>query len=293
MLVSIVIRTLNEQKHLNELLEAIKYQVVDDFDVEVVIVDSGSTDSTLEIAGSFDCHIIHIDKKDFSFGRSLNMGCNSARGEYLVFVSGHCIPLNGDWLKNIISPFADKNIAYVYGKQVGNELNKFSEHQIFEKFYPDESCIPQNGFFCNNANSALRKSAWLNNTFDEELTGLEDMELAKRLVDTKLKVAYVSNATVVHIHEENWHNVRLRYEREAIALQKIMPEVHVRLFDAIRYFLSSLFHDICKALKKQCAFRNLTSIFMFRFMQYWGTYRGNHEHRKLSRQVKEKYFYPK
>jgi glycosyltransferase involved in cell wall biosynthesis len=261
--------------------------------VETILVDSGSTDKTLNIAKSFNCNIVHINKDDFSFGRSLNMGCDAANGEFLIFISGHCIPLDNKWIKNIIKPFSDENIAYTYGKQVGNSLNKFSEHQVFEKFYPDKSAIPQEGFFCNNANSALRKSTWLGVRFDEELTGLEDMDLAKRLLSDGLMIAYVAEASVVHIHEENWIRIRLRYEREAIALQKIMPEVHVNFVDASRYFFNSLYYDFIVAFQEQCLWRNLSNIFMFRLMQYWGTYRGNHEHRKLSRQIKENYFYPK
>ena len=133
----------------------------------------------------------------------------------------------------------------------------------------------------------------MKNRFDEDLTGLEDMELAKRLVADGMMISYVAEASVVHIHEESWSKIRLRYEREAIALQKIMPEVHVNFIDATRYFISSLYHDFIVAFQKQCVWRNISGIFMFRLMQYWGTYRGNHEHRKLSRQIKESYFYPK
>ena len=134
MIVSIVIRTFNEEKHLNELLHSIKNQTTDNFNVEVILVDSGSTDKTLDIAKSYNCRIVHIKKEDFSFGRSLNMGCDAANGEYLIFISGHCIPVNNHWIENIIKPFSNENIVYTYGKQVGNSLNKFSEHQVFEKF---------------------------------------------------------------------------------------------------------------------------------------------------------------
>jgi glycosyltransferase involved in cell wall biosynthesis len=76
--VSIVIRTYNEQRHLPELLAAISHQEVD-FEFETVIVDSGSTDNTLDIAKKFGCRISHIPKTEFTFGRSLNVGCEKAR----------------------------------------------------------------------------------------------------------------------------------------------------------------------------------------------------------------------
>ena len=104
MLVSIVIRTLNEDKYLEELLNSIDTQDKNGFVCEVVIVDSGSTDKTLEIAKKYKARVTHINKQDFTFGRSLNVGCKFADGEYFVFISGHCIPTKNDWLQNLIDP---------------------------------------------------------------------------------------------------------------------------------------------------------------------------------------------
>jgi rhamnosyltransferase len=210
----------------------------------------------------------------------------------MVFISGHCIPVDETWLERLIAPIEQDRAAYSYGRQLGNGTSRFSECQLFRKYYPDFSKIPQEGFFCNNANAALCRNAWEALRFDEELTGLEDMELAKRLVDNGGLVAYIADAPVYHLHDEAWHKVRLRYQREAIALQAIMPQVHVRLSDFLRYFLSALMLDSGAALEQKCFTRKFGEIVMFRLMQYWGTYRGNHEHRKLSHQAKEAYFYP-
>src|SRR3546814_20115392 len=81
MLTSIVIRTLNEARYLGELLDGIEQQETGSFRVEVVVIDSGSTDGTLEIAERHGCTITHITREQFSFGRSLNMGCEVASGE--------------------------------------------------------------------------------------------------------------------------------------------------------------------------------------------------------------------
>jgi rhamnosyltransferase len=291
---SIVIRTYNEAKHLPALLDGIATQTLPRDAFEVVLVDSGSTDGTLAIAHQHPLavEVVHIRKEDFSFGRSLNVGCEHARGKALVFVSGHCIPTQASWLERLIAPIERDQAAYTYGRQLGNGESRFSECQLFRKYYPETSLIPQDGFFCNNANAALCREAWQDLQFNEELTGLEDMELAKRLVDQGGVVAYVADAPVYHLHEESWHKVRLRYQREAIALQAIMPQVHVTLTDFMRYFLSALMLDCGAALERRCLARRFGEIFMFRLMQYWGTYRGNHEHRKLSHAAKEAYFYP-
>lgn len=291
MLASIVIRTYNEEKHLTELLTVVNQQV--DIEYEVVIVDSGSTDRTLEIAESFGARITFIKKEEFTFGRSLNVGCEAALGQFLVFISGHCIPVTNKWLVNLVQPLIDQKAVYSYGRQVGRDTTKFSEKQVFKKYFPSNSSIRQSGFFCNNANAALLRSAWEEMPFDETLTGLEDMFLAKMLVDQGKCIAYTAKAGVYHIHDESWMQVKRRYEREAIALQKIMPQVHVKFTDFIRYFFSAVIHDGCEARKEKILVRHIKDIILFRFMHYWGAYRGNHEHRKLSARDKEKYFFPK
>lgn len=292
MLASIIIRTFNEEKHLEELLQSTQEQICNPVDTEVIIVDSGSTDRTLEIANKYSCKVTHIEKSEFTFGRSLNIGCEFADGEILVFISGHCIPAENTWLENLVTPIIHNQAVYSYGRQIGNGDTKFSEHQVFEKYYPQNSLIPQESFFCNNANAALLKSVWSDNPFCEELTGLEDMYLAKQLVSQSKKIAYVASAPVFHIHEETWRQVKIRYEREAIALQRIMPEVHINFKDFLHYFSSAITNDFAVARKERKLVKNIKDIVMFRLMQYWGSYKGNHEHRKLSAQAKYKYFYP-
>tara|TARA_R110001592_G_scaffold158659_1_gene389842 strand:+ start:97 stop:1026 length:930 start_codon:yes stop_codon:yes gene_type:complete len=292
-LVSVVIRTLNEEKHLEELLTVIHQQQSKSFEIETVIVDSGSTDKTLNIAKKFGCRITYIKKEDFTFGRSLNIGCDFANGKYLVFVSGHCIPATKTWLHELVKPLQTENLVYTYGKQVGRDTTKFSERQLFYKYFPDENTLPQEGFFCNNANSAIRKTIWGKYKFDEQLTGCEDMYLAKTLVSDGFQLGYVGVAPVYHIHDESWEKVQIRYEREAIALQKIMPEVHVTFFDMVKYVFIGIIKDLRIAFKQKVLFKECFSICAFRYVQYVGAYKGNHIHRKLSKEMKMKYFYPR
>jgi glycosyltransferase involved in cell wall biosynthesis len=292
MLASIVIRTLNEEKHLGELLSAIGRQMTDDLDHEVILVDSGSEDRTLEIAVDHGCKILHITREEFSFGRALNMGCEGASGDFLVIISGHCIPTDEYWLQKLCKPLMEDEATYSYGRQIGASSSRYSERRIFAKYYPEESKIPQEGFFCNNANSAIKRASWGKQKFDEDLTGLEDMELAQRLVTNGDKIAYVAEASVYHLHEETWGQVKRRFEREAIALQKIMPQVHIHIQDLIRYIASSIWLDWKGALSDKVFLTKAIEIVQYRFLQYWGSFVGNHDHRKLSHAQKEAYFYP-
>lgn len=288
---SIIIRTLNEARYLPFLLEAIDAQR-SEFRSEVIVVDSGSTDDTLEIAHSHGCRILMIAKDDFSFGRSLNLGCDAASGEYLVIISGHCVPCHGSWLQRLVAPLADGTVAYTYGRQIGGPETHWSEHRIFTKYFPEQSAIPQQGIYCNNANSALLKSVWEYYKFDEHLTGLEDMHLAQRLVADGGKLGYVAEAGVYHYHHERWAQVQRRFEREALALQRIKPELTVRKRDLLRYLYKGVTTDLAHALSNRIPLHQWPNVWRYRLAQYWGSYIGNRHSRELSASLRESYFYP-
>ena len=290
---SIIIRTYNEQRYLDELLQKIHQQKRDQLEVEVVIVDSGSTDETLEIARRNKTQIYTISKSDFSFGRSLNVGCEKARGDYLIFISGHCVPMGQDWLMNLVEPIRKNDAHYVYGLQKGGSSTRFSEQQLLQKYFPEEGGKPLYDFFINNANSCVKRSLWEKYRFNEDLTGLEDMEFAKRILKDGYRIKYVPGAGIHHYHHESWAKIKRRYEREAIALQQILPEIHLSFSDFMRYWISAVLLDASKAIQQKLFWKKIGEIVLFRFMQFWGSYRGNHEHRRLSKRRKEKYFFPR
>ena len=291
--ISVVIRTFNEARYLDELLSAIANQATPGKSVEVVVVDSGSTDDTRTIANQHGCRVESIRKEDFTFGRSLNVGCQAASGDYLVFISGHCVPTGPQWLSALTEPLAEGSAEYVYGRQIGRDTTKFSERQVFAKYFPAESRIPQRGEFANNANSALRRDVWQQYPFDETITGLEDIHLAKRIQAEGLRIGYQADAQVYHIHDESWPQVKWRYEREALALREISPEIHMSALDFVRCVWESVLHDSAAAMRGSRLLRELRAIIFFRVCQYWGSYRGSHENRQLSNKRKRQFFYPK
>ena len=289
--VSIIIRTLNEGKYLGRLLSSI-YSQNCKYTFEVVLIDSGSTDKTLEIAKSFKCRITYIDKKDFSFGRSLNRGIEFSRGKYLVFISGHCIPTNEKWLEYLVQPLVDGIVQLTYGRQLAVKESYWSEKQIYMKYFPPEKRLPQEGLFCNNANSALLLSSWRKYHFNEELTGLEDMELSQRLVKDGGKLGYIPEASVYHIHHETWAQVRRRFEREAIALRKIFPEISISKRDVLKYILKGIINDLFPKSGPKPSINELYNIISYRVNQFIGSYKGNNYRSTITDELKNIYFYP-
>ena len=286
---SIIIRAYNEEKHIGRLLEGIQQQTIKD--VEIILVDSGSTDGTVSVAESFDSRIVRIPSDEFTFGRSLNFGIRAATREFVVIASAHVYPVYPDWLESLLRPFEDDNVALTYGKQRGPEFAKFSEQQIFHQWYPDASRPDQATSFCNNANAAIRKSLWEKNRYDETLTGLEDLAWGKWAKERGYKIAYTAEAEIVHIHEETPHGVYNRYRREAMALRKIFPEAHFNFYDFVRLTITNIFSDLWHAIRERVLWKNILSIFWFRFMQFHGTRMGHRETSLVTPQLRETFYY--
>ncbi|WP_300156545.1 glycosyltransferase [Solidesulfovibrio sp.] len=287
---SIIIRCYNEARHLDRLLYGISQQTMRDF--EVLAVDSGSTDGTLGILERHGVAIHCLAPQDFSFGRSCNIGAAAARGDALVFVSAHAYPVYRNWLECLLKPLADPDTVIAYGKQRGNARSSFSERRIFKAWYPDRDQADQTHPFCNNANSALRREAWQALRFDESLTGLEDLDFAKRAVERGGRIAYVAAAEIVHVHEERYATVRNRYRREAIAYRRIYPQTRLTAWDFCRLYVGNVASDCRSALAEGSLLRHVPEIMSFRLMQFWGAYRGMGQTEPVSDLLKRRFYYP-
>ena len=259
---------------------------------QIVLVDSGSTDGTLTIARRFPVDVVTIDPRDFSFGRSLNVGCQAASGDVLVIASAHVYPLYDSWLAELIRPLADENVGLAYGRQVGDQRTKYSEHRVMARWFPSVSETRTDHPFCNNANAALRKADWLAHPYDETLTGLEDVEWAKRATDRGQAIGYVAEAPVVHVHDETWTQLVTRYRREAIAHRRIYHDHAMGAFEAFRLVLANMASDYVHAARDGVLLGNLLSIPGFRAAQFWGTYRGFRQRGEASAALRRHFYYP-
>ena len=127
---SIIIRTKNEEKWVGEVLKKLSEQTYKDF--EIIVVDSGSTDKTLEIVKNYPVRLFHIKPEEFTYPYALNFGCRQAQAEkYFVFLSAHSVPISDTWLEDGISGFSlDEKISGVYGN-----VRALPDASIWEKLY--------------------------------------------------------------------------------------------------------------------------------------------------------------
>ena len=201
--VSVVIRAKNEAGFIGQTLEAVFGQSGID-SLEVLVVDSGSTDSTLDLVARFPVQLIQIPPESFTYGRALNFGIQAARGPYVVSLSAHSLPADPFWLVNLLRSFSQPLVAGVFGRQIprsnatilelagmwmsgvtGREARLRSDHPMF-----------------SNANSAFRRSLWLTTPFDETVRGGEDLAWARTVQSQGYLIAYEPAAAVFHSHGE-------------------------------------------------------------------------------------------
>lgn len=195
--VSFVIRTKNEARFIGKVLKYLYQQTFKNF--EVIIVDSGSTDRTLEIVKKFPVKIIKIKPEDFNFSWALNLGISKSKGEIIGIISGHSIPASNDWLKNGIVNFEDQKIAGVTGCTSSNPLPFLWRPLGFLDFIFYKARAE---FIPNMTNTAalICKRMWEIYPFDETLPGAEDYDWGSEMIARGYKVVRDKKFSAYHSH---------------------------------------------------------------------------------------------
>lgn len=215
---SIIILTKNAGSDFQDTLEAIYAQkFLGKF--EVVVVDSGSTDNTLEIAQNYATKVHQIKTEDFGHGKTRNFAASLATGDYLVFLTQDAVPATDGWLSNLIRNFKDSNVAGVYGRQIPRKGTKPMESFFLNSRYSSDKVVKSSiqgkvdmdTIFFSNANSAIRKKIWEEYPFNSDLIMSEDWEWAKKVLLAGYKIVYDPEAAVYHSHNYSLKTVFQRY----------------------------------------------------------------------------------
>lgn len=231
--VSIIVRAKNEERWISSCLDAVSRQTYTDF--EIVLVDNNSTDKTVDKARRYCASVVSIDV--FKPGAAINRGIEESKGEIIVCLSGHCIPVNEHWLANLVKPLEDLLIGGVYGRQ---EPLAFTSDQdkrdLMITFGLDERIQTKDSFF-HNANSAFRRTLWERYPFDEQTTNIEDRIWAGHILNAGFKIFYQPTASVYHHHGIHHNGDPVRCGKIVRILESLEEKgVHApsRSFDASR-----------------------------------------------------------
>jgi rhamnosyltransferase len=216
----IIIRTKNEQKWLGVVLNKLKEQSYQDF--EIIIIDSGSTDNTLDIAKKYTKHILQIKQEEFSYPYALNIGCeHSVATKYLVMLSAHSIPISNTWLQDGIEDFEDEKVAGVYGNVWALLNATIWEKILFNKWIGQieiklnrkKIVTKQKMGVLGFTYAIIRKDLWDNNHFDEMFgAGGEDGQWARYYLSRGYSIIADSKFAVYHSHGLGFFDIIRQYK---------------------------------------------------------------------------------
>ena len=208
-MLSVVIPVKNGGDDLGRCLDGIAAQALDE-EVEVVVIDSGSTDGSVELARARGAVVHEIPAQEFSHGASRNLGARLAKGELLVFISQDAYPLDERWLERLSRPLrGEPSVAGVYGRQLPHAGARPPERYFLDFLYGAQPRrqraagtheLTMETTLFSNVNAAMPRALWERFPFVEDIIMSEDQDWSRRVLLDGLRVAYEPQAAVRHSH---------------------------------------------------------------------------------------------
>lgn len=215
--VTIVIPTKNAGDILDRTLGMVFSQKTQ-FSYEVVCVDSGSKDDTLNIIQKYPCKLVQIEPEEFGHGKTRNYGARQGTGEFIIFITQDAAPASDTWLENfILAMKLDDEIAGGFGIHYPYEdcnaldrvdlvrhfQNFGQENRIFyiddmEKYKADNGYMQYLAFFSDN-NACIRRSVWEKYPYPD-VDFAEDQVWMRQMMEKGYKKVYCPYAPVYHSH---------------------------------------------------------------------------------------------
>ena len=237
--VTVFIPTFNGEKYLERLLNAVENQ---DFqgNVEILIIDSGSTDDTLAIIAQHPLvRLIEIPSHEFGHGKTRNLAAQLAQGTYIAYLSHDAIPVGKTWLSELVAPLdpAGLDCVGVVGKHFARmncpPLLKYEINGVFDACGPDSGITIVDGsaktvesmstgeLFYSDVNSATRTDFLLNTISYRDVDYSEDLAFAKDFLSAGNKKAYVPSAVVEHSNDVTLSEYGKRVFDETLGMRKV------------------------------------------------------------------------
>jgi glycosyltransferase involved in cell wall biosynthesis len=214
---SVVVRAKDEERTIGRVLSLLRSQTVP---AEIIVVDSGSTDRTVEIAKGTADRLIEIPEEEFSFGHALNLGAEAASAPFVFALSAHCTPTSSEWIERSLALYQRDDVVATNGA-----THLADGAPVEGTFYQDGDYArahPTWGF--SNHASSWKRSVWDQCRFDESLDGAEDKEWALRvLAEGGRVIAYRADLMVPLEHR--WKNGALAFFRRERMESRVLTRV--------------------------------------------------------------------
>lgn len=214
--VSIILRSFNEAWALHDTLPALQAQEYRDW--ELIAIDSGSTDGSLELLRRFaPRHLIVIPSEDYNPSRVLNHGLRLASHELCLFLNADATPVDSHWIRPLVTALQHPRTAAAYSRQVARAgCRAVFAHDYERCFGPARDAAMWEHFF-SMVGSGLRKDVWARRGFLESLQYSEDDEYTRWCRAQGYRIAYCPDSVVMHSHNYTPRQVYKRSFGEAWA----------------------------------------------------------------------------
>jgi glycosyltransferase involved in cell wall biosynthesis len=172
--VSIIIRAKDEAAAIGETLSRLRAQTIAAEEVQLIVVDSGSTDRTADIARRAGAQVESIPATSFSYGGALNRGCALASAPVAVALSAHALPPDQEWLARMVAALGDDVVACACGDRYGPDGGP-----LRERITQDGQLARLHPYWgYSNAAGAFRMDLWRRRAFRADMPFTEDKEWA-------------------------------------------------------------------------------------------------------------------
>jgi rhamnosyltransferase len=208
--ITIIMRTKNSAWVVGQALSALFSQARRDF--ELLVVDSGSTDATLDIVGRYPCRLLRIEAREYFPGVVLNMAIREAKGSLIVFQNSDTVPLVRTALDQLVAPIERGIADATFARQLPRPEAHTWVRRDYDVAFPATGDAPP-WMSYSLPFAALTRSAWERHPFYEEAWGSEDTEWGSWARQNGLRVRYVPEALVMHSHN---YTLRQLYGRRFI-----------------------------------------------------------------------------
>ena len=217
--ISIVMRSKNDGALIGATLRAVHAQAYP-AGFELIHIDSGSTDNTLDVIRSFNpAKLIQIKAEDYVPGVVLNRGMREARSKWVVFLNSDCEPVDGRWLAELVKvACSSERAGAAFGRQVPREDCQAVYAHDYDRCFGFQRETADWDHFFSMANSIVRRDVWEQEPFREDLQYSEDDEWSRRLVEKGWGVVYAPESSVIHSHNYTLRQAFRRAYGEAFAL---------------------------------------------------------------------------
>ncbi|OHB44237.1 MAG: hypothetical protein A2178_00260 [Planctomycetes bacterium GWC2_49_10] len=220
-MISVLIPTINAAPTIERLLKSLRTQIVPH---RVYIVDSSSTDNTVELADKYDVKIVTIKAEQFDHGATRNMIARLAEGDFLVFMTQDVVCADQYTLHNLVKPLEENaDVAVSFARQLPQADADAIETFARNFNYPEASIlksasdIPKLGiktYFCSNSCAAYRRNVFEKlGGFSEGVVTNEDMLFAAGAIKAGYGIYYAAEAKVYHSHTYTLGRLFKRYYR--------------------------------------------------------------------------------